>query len=74
MRGERFPARAWKCLRLGLIFVSFQADVDRQFVPIQKSLDELDLLNKWTTPIGSATFAVPSGCPDGGFIGQDLFI
>lgn len=57
----------------GLIFVSYQADVDQQFVPIQKRLDELDLLNEWTTPIGSAVFAVPPGCPAGGFIGQDLF-
>lgn len=57
----------------GLIFVSYQADVEQQFVPIQKRLDELDLLNEWTTPIGSAVFAIPPGCPAGGFIGQDLF-
>lgn len=56
----------------GLIFVSFQADVARQFVPIQKRLDELDLLNEWTTPIGSAVFAVPPGCEPGGFIGDSL--
>lgn len=57
----------------GLIFVSYQADADRQFVPIQQRLDELDLLNEWTTPVGSAVFAIPPGCPSGGFIGQDLF-
>jgi len=28
----------------GLIFVSFQADIVAQFVPIQRRLDELDLL------------------------------
>ncbi len=56
----------------GLIFVSFQADVDRQFVPIQQRLDELDLLNEWTTPIGSAVFAVPPGCREGGYIGETL--
>lgn len=56
----------------GLVFVSFQADVDRQFVPIQRRLDELDLLNEWTTPIGSAVFAVPPGCAPGGFIGETL--
>ncbi|SIT69326.1 Dyp-type peroxidase [Microbacterium sp. RU33B] len=56
----------------GLIFVSFQADVDRQFVPIQRRLDELDLLNEWTTPIGSAVFAIPPGCAPGGFIGETL--
>ncbi|MFJ2551073.1 Dyp-type peroxidase [Microbacterium sp. NPDC087591] len=56
----------------GLIFVSFQADVDRQFTPMQRRLDELDLLNEWTTPIGSAVFAVPPGCREGGFIGDTL--
>lgn len=56
----------------GLIFVSFQADVDAQFVPIQRRLDQLDLLNEWTTPIGSAVFAIPPGCAAGGYIGETL--
>jgi dye decolorizing peroxidase len=56
----------------GLIFVSYQADVTTQFVPIQRRLDELDLLNEWTTPIGSAVFAVPPGCAPGGYIGETL--
>ncbi|AMB60015.1 Dyp-type peroxidase [Microterricola viridarii] len=56
----------------GLLFASFQADVDAQFVPIQQRLDELDLLNEWTTPIGSAVFAIPPGCAPGGFIGETL--
>src|SRR5690606_12115452 len=54
----------------GLIFLSLQADVARQFVPIQRRLDELDLLNQWTTPVGSAVFAIPPGCQPGGFIGE----
>ncbi|MBD5785701.1 Dyp-type peroxidase [Cellulosimicrobium terreum] len=56
----------------GLLFVTFQADVDRQFVPIQQRLDELDLLNQWTTPVGSAVFAVPPGAAAGEFLGQPL--
>jgi len=56
----------------GLLFVSFQADIDRQFVPIQRRLDELDLLNEWTTPIGSAVFALPPGCAENGFIGEGI--
>jgi dye decolorizing peroxidase len=56
----------------GLVFVSFQADVDRQFVPIQQRLADLDLLNEWTTPVGSAVFAVPPGCRKGGYIGETL--
>lgn len=56
----------------GLIFIAYQADVDRQFVPLQRRLDELDLLNQWTTPIGSAVFAIPPGCQPGGYIGETL--
>ncbi|GEO94278.1 Dyp-type peroxidase [Kocuria turfanensis] len=58
---------------VGLLFASYQADVDRQFVPIQQRLDELDMLNTWTTPVGSAVFAVPPGCTEGGFVGDVLF-
>ncbi|WP_314645741.1 Dyp-type peroxidase [uncultured Microbacterium sp.] len=57
----------------GLIFVSFQADVARQYTPMQQRLADLDLLNEWTTPIGSAVFAVPPGCREGGFIGETLW-
>jgi len=57
----------------GLLFGSYQADVTKQFVPIQKRLDDLDLLNEWTTPIGSAVFAIPPGCAEGSFVGDSLF-
>jgi dye decolorizing peroxidase len=57
----------------GMVFASFQSDVDRQFVPIQRRLDELDMLNAWTVPVGSAVFAVPPGCAEGGFVGDVLF-
>ena len=56
----------------GLLFASYQADVDRQFLPIQRRLAEADLLNDWTTPIGSAVFAIPPGCREGGWIGETL--
>lgn len=57
----------------GHIFTSFQADLAHQFVPIQRRLDELDLLNEWTVPIGSAVFAVLPGCAEGGYVGETLF-
>ncbi|MEU3458065.1 Dyp-type peroxidase [Micromonospora sp. NPDC006766] len=56
----------------GLVFASYQADITHQFLPIQQRLAEQDLLNEWTTPIGSAVFAIPPGCPEGGWIGQQL--
>jgi dye decolorizing peroxidase len=56
----------------GIIFASYQASVAKQFLPIQRALDESDLLNEWTTPIGSAVFAIPPGCAPGQWIGQTL--
>nr|WP_206038082.1 Dyp-type peroxidase [Rhodococcus sp. HNM0569] len=55
----------------GLLFASFQRDVTAQFVPIQRRLDEMDALNEWTTPVGSAVFAIPPGTVDG-FVGEGL--
>ena len=66
------PATGDEISNSGLVFVAFQADVDRQFTPIQRRLDKLDLLNQWTTPIGSAVFAIPPGCDPDGFIGDSL--
>ncbi len=57
----------------GLIFAAYQADVDRQFVPVQTRMDELDLLNEWVTAVGSAVFAIPPGPAEDGFVGEGLF-
>lgn len=56
----------------GQIFVAFQADVTTQFVPVQQRLSDLDIMNEWTVPIGSAVFAIAPGCDEGGFIGETL--
>jgi dye decolorizing peroxidase len=56
----------------GLVFVAFQADPLAQFVPIQARLAEADVLNVWTTPVGSALFAVPPGFQPGQYLGQAL--
>jgi len=66
------PPPAGKLSNSGLLFVTFQRDVITQFVPIARRLDEVDLLNTWTTPIGSAVFAVPGGCRQGEYLGQRL--
>jgi dye decolorizing peroxidase len=57
----------------GLIFVAYQADPMTQFAPMQARLAEKDLLNLWTTPIGSAVFAILPGAKDGEILGQALF-
>ena len=69
---ERAPAGSEALSRTGLLFGAWQANVTEQFVPIQRSLAEADLLNVWTTPVGSAVFAIPPGCAEGGYLGQAL--
>lgn len=56
----------------GLIFAAYQADITTQYLPVQQRLAEQDLMNTWTTPIGSAVFALPPGCQPGGYIGETL--
>jgi dye decolorizing peroxidase len=56
----------------GLVFIAFAADLDRQFVPIQRRLAAQDRLNRWVTTIGSAVYAVPPGAPADGYVGQTL--
>jgi dye decolorizing peroxidase len=56
----------------GLIFISFQARL-KNFLEIQARLNEVDSLNRYTTPVGSALFIVPSGADANGYIGDEFF-
>ena len=56
----------------GLLFAAYQADLARQFVPVQRRLSESDALNEWTQAIGSATYTVLPGCQPGGTLGDTL--
>jgi dye decolorizing peroxidase len=56
----------------GLLFAAFMADPVRQFVPVQQRLAEKDLLNIWTTPVGSAVFAILPGAREGEILGEAL--
>ncbi|MDO5700652.1 MAG: Dyp-type peroxidase [Bowdeniella nasicola] len=58
---------------VGLVFIAFQADLEHQYLPLQERLGALDLLNTWTTPIGSAVFAIPRGFQPGEVLCEDLF-
>lgn len=57
----------------GLLFASYQCDVEKQFLPIQRRLATVDMLNEWTTPIGSAVYAILPGCAEGSYLGANLF-
>lgn len=58
---------------VGLLWTAYQKDMTKQFIPVQRRLDELDLLNEWTVPIGSAEFAIAGGVSRGEVIAQALF-
>ena len=57
---------------VGLLFAAYMANISTQYVPVQQRLSDLDLLNTWTTPVGSAVFARPPGGQPGGYIGEGL--
>lgn len=67
------PTGSRQVSTVGLMFASYQADIERQFLPIQRRLDGMDLLNQWTTPIGSTVWAIPPGVEDGDYVGSRLF-
>ncbi len=56
----------------GLVFLSFQASVADQFLPIQRRLAEGDALNEWTTTVGTASFAILPGFEKGSWPGEGL--
>lgn len=55
----------------GLLFITFQSEIE-SFMTIQNSLAKLDALNQWTTPVGSALFAILPGVRAGEWLGQSL--
>lgn len=58
----------------GLIFLAWQADPRRGFIPIQQALvSGADSLNDYTSHVGSALFAMPPQPEAGGYSGQELF-
>jgi len=58
---------------VGLLWTAYQRDVNEQFLPVQRRLDEFDLLSKWTTPIGSSVWGIAHGVKKGNVLADDLF-
>ncbi|AFP42816.1 Dyp-type peroxidase [Mycolicibacterium smegmatis MC2 155] len=80
--GERFlrrpynyddPPEPGQTSNTGLIFATYQRDIDTQFLPVQQRLAQFDALNQWTTAIGSSVFVILPGVrsPEG-YLGQEL--
>lgn len=59
-------------LDAGLLFISYQRDLYKQFVPIQQKLAAGDKLNEYISNIGSAVFACFPGVEQGRYIGDSL--
>ncbi|MCX5398204.1 iron uptake transporter deferrochelatase/peroxidase subunit [Streptomyces sp. NBC_00102] len=56
----------------GLLFVCWQADPFRGFVPVQRKLDRGDALSPFIRHESSGVYAVPGGAADGEYVGQRL--
>ncbi|QCX77716.1 Dye-decolorizing peroxidase precursor [Streptomyces sp. YIM 121038] len=56
----------------GLLFICWQADPLRGFVPVQRKLDRGDALSKFIRHEASGVYAVPGGAEAGGYVGQAL--
>ncbi|MEU6661705.1 iron uptake transporter deferrochelatase/peroxidase subunit [Streptomyces sp. NPDC046821] len=56
----------------GLLFVCWQADPLRGFVPVQRKLDRGDALSDFVRHESSGLFAVPGGAAKGEYVGQAL--
>ncbi|CAB3800858.1 putative deferrochelatase/peroxidase EfeN [Pararobbsia alpina] len=72
--GERWPP--WRQeleYDAGLLFVAHQRDPRTAFIPINHRLAASDLMNQFTTHVGSAVFACPPGAKPGSYIGAGLF-
>jgi deferrochelatase/peroxidase EfeB len=57
----------------GLLFICFQRNPSKQFIPIQERLAKNDKLNEYIVHRGSAMFACLPGVKKGGYIGDSLF-
>ncbi|MEU7591620.1 iron uptake transporter deferrochelatase/peroxidase subunit [Streptomyces sp. NPDC039022] len=56
----------------GLLFICWQADPLRSFIPIQRKLDRGDALSPFLRHEASGLFAVPPAAVAGGYVGQPL--
>jgi len=72
---ERWPPwRQGMMLDAGLMFLCWQRDPRSGFVKVFEKMAKFDMMNQFTTHIGSALFACPPGViRRGGFIGETLF-
>lgn len=71
---ERWPPwRQAMTFDAGLLFQCYQRDPRAGFTKIFEKMAKFDMLNQFTTHVGSGLFACPPGVKQGEYIGQKLF-
>ena len=71
---ERWPPwRQAMTFDAGLLFQCYQRDPRTGFSKIFENMAKFDMLNQFTTHVGSGLFACPPGVQPGEYIGQKLF-
>jgi deferrochelatase/peroxidase EfeB len=74
MIAERWPP--WHqamTLDAGLLFICYQKDPREGFTKMFEKMSRFDMLNQFTTHLGSGLFACPPGVRPGEYVGQRLF-
>lgn len=51
---------------VGLLWTAYARDLTKQYLPVQERLSKVDVLNLWTTPIGSSVWLIPPGVSQAG--------
>ena len=46
---------------VGLLWTAYARNLTKQYLPVQERLSKVDLLNLWTTPIGSSVWLIAPG-------------
>jgi dye decolorizing peroxidase len=57
---------------VGLLWTAYMTDMN-QYISVQRRLADFDLLNMWTTTIGSSAWAIPGGVSEGEILAEGLF-
>jgi deferrochelatase/peroxidase EfeB len=74
LTAERWPPwRQGMEFDAGLMFVCFQRDPRKGFIPIFEKMSRFDMMNQFVTNTGGGLFAAPAGAAKGDWIGRGLF-
>ncbi len=76
--GANITAERWPPWRqgmefdAGLVFVCYQKDPRKGFIPIFEKLSRFDMMNQFVTNTGGGYFACPGGALQGDYVGRAL--